>query len=76
MCAALFDHRAPALFVRRACPLYLWCLAVLLIAGLALRIEAAIYGRQITSAVSALSTLLIGETPNGRPDIFETEEVF
>ena len=57
-------------------PLYLWCLAVLLISGLALRIEAAIYGRQITSAVSALSTLLIGETRNGRPDIFETEEVF
>ena len=36
--------------------------ALLLISGVALRVEAAIYGRQITSAVSALSTLRIGET--------------
>lgn len=41
---------------------YLCSLAFLLISGLALRIEAAIYGRQIASAVSALSTLRVGET--------------
>src|SRR4029077_16466642 len=36
--------------------------AVLLISGLALRIEAAIRGRQIISVVSVLSTLRVGET--------------
>jgi hypothetical protein len=36
--------------------------ALLLISGIALRVEAAIYGRLITSAVSALSTLRVGET--------------
>jgi len=46
----------------RACRVYLCCFALLLISGLALRIEAAIFGRQITSAVSALSTLRVGET--------------
>jgi len=57
-----FDHRAPVPFVRRARRLYFWCLALLLISGAALRIEAGIYGRQITFAVSALSTLRVGET--------------
>jgi hypothetical protein len=46
----------------RAYRVYLCSLALLLISGLALRIEAAIYGRRITSAVSALSTLRVGET--------------
>jgi hypothetical protein len=41
---------------------YLWGLAVLLTSGLVLRGEAAIRGRQITSAVTALSILRIGET--------------
>ena len=36
--------------------------ALLLISGVALRVEAAIYGRLITSAVSALSTLRVGQT--------------
>lgn len=40
-----------------------WGLAMLLISGLALRLEAAIYGRQIISVVSALSTVRVGETP-------------
>lgn len=40
----------------------LWCFAALLVSGLALRIEAAIYATRITSAVSALSTLRVGET--------------
>jgi hypothetical protein len=47
---------------RRASRVYLWCFAVLLISGLALRLEAVIYGRQIISVVSALSTLRVGET--------------
>ena len=38
------------------------CFAALLICGLALRLEAAIYARRITSVVSALSTLRVGET--------------
>lgn len=46
----------------RAYRVYLCSLALLLVSGLALRIEAAIYGRQITSAVSALSTLRVGKT--------------
>lgn len=41
---------------------YLCFLALLLVFGVALRVEAAIYGRQITSAVSALSTLRVGQT--------------
>jgi hypothetical protein len=47
---------------RRAYRFFLWCFAVLIISGIALRVEAAIYGRQIISAVSALSTLRVGET--------------
>jgi hypothetical protein len=50
--------RRPA---RGACRLFLWCFSVLLISGIGLRVEAAIYGRQIISAVSALSTLRVGE---------------
>jgi len=42
--------------------LHLWFLALLLISGVALRIEAAIYGSQIMSTVSTLSTLRAGQT--------------
>lgn len=41
---------------------FLYCFTFLLISGLALRLEAAIRGRQITRIVAALSTLQIGET--------------
>lgn len=47
---------------RRAQRLYLGCIAILLISGLGLRLDAAIYGRQIVSLVSSLSTLRVGKT--------------
>lgn len=47
---------------RTAYRFYFWSFAILLVSGLVLRLEAVIYGRQITSAVTALSTLRVGET--------------
>jgi hypothetical protein len=47
---------------RRAKRIYLWFFAVVFIAGIALRVEAAIYARRIVSVVTALSTLRPGET--------------
>jgi hypothetical protein len=47
---------------RGAYRFYFFCFAILLISGVALRLEAVIYGRQITSVVTALSTLRVGET--------------
>jgi hypothetical protein len=41
---------------------WLWFVTVVLAAAITLRIEAAIYARRIVSAVSALSTLRLGET--------------
>jgi hypothetical protein len=46
----------------RAKRIYLWLLAVVLTAAIALRVEAAIYARRIASVVTALSTLRLGET--------------
>jgi hypothetical protein len=54
-----FWHRLSS---RAACRVYLWCFAVLFTSGLALRIEAAVYARQIASTVTELSTLRLGET--------------
>lgn len=50
----LVSHRA-----NRVC---LWCLVFVVISAIALRVEAAIYARQIVSVVNALSTLRVGET--------------
>jgi hypothetical protein len=46
---------------KRAC---FWFFAVVFTAAIALRVEAAIYARQIVSVVTALSTLRLGETSN------------
>ncbi len=46
----------------RANRVYLWCFVVVFTLGIALRAEAAFYGRRIISVVSALSTLRVGET--------------
>ena len=46
----------------RAKRIYLWFFAVILTAGIALRVEAAIYAWRIVSVVTALSTLRLGET--------------
>lgn len=50
----LVSHRA-----QRIC---LWFFAVVFTAGIALRVEAAIYARRIVSVVMALSTLRVGES--------------
>jgi hypothetical protein len=58
----VFDHPAPGLSRARSLSPFLWCFVALLISGIVLRVEAAIYGRKIISVVSALSTLRVGET--------------
>jgi hypothetical protein len=42
--------------------IYLWFFAIVLAAAIALRVEAAIYARRISSVVAELSTLRLGET--------------
>ncbi len=50
------------LLSQRAKRLYLWSFVLVLASAIALRLEAAIYARRISSVVSALSTLRVGET--------------
>jgi len=47
---------------QRAKRLYLWSFVLILASAIALRLEAAIYARRISSVVRALSTLKVGET--------------
>jgi hypothetical protein len=46
----------------RAKRVYFWCFAVVFTPAVALRLEAAIFASRIVSAVTALSTLRVGET--------------
>lgn len=50
------------LLSHRAKRIYLWCFALVFASAIALRLEAAIYARRISSVVSALSSLRVGET--------------
>ncbi len=47
---------------QRANRIYVWCVVLVFASGIALRLEAAIYARRISSVVRALSTLRVGET--------------